>query len=170
MGQVADACARRLASGSPSPRADRNVVSLHEACPGDQAVVTSLLLNAVTLQSGDATFVPAGGARAYLRGVGIEIMASSDNVLRADLVGRHIAVEELFANVDRAAAPPIRVTPETSCAGSRVFCALVDDFELSVTTTDDDHPLSGRGPRILACLDGEVALSAPQRTAVPSPG
>ena len=160
--QVAAACRRRLADGSPSPRADRTVVLLAEAYPGDPGVVTSLLLNPVTLQPGEAMFVPAGGVHAYLKGVGVEIMASSDNVLRAGLTAKHVDIPELLANVDYVAAPPIRIAPERFHGATRVFYAPVDDFELSVTTIEDGgtHPLPGRGPRILLCLDGELTITS----------
>lgn len=160
--EVAEACAARLADGSPSPRADRTVVLLAHAYPGDPGVVTSLLLNPVTLQPGDAMFVPAGGVHAYLHGLAVEIMASSDNVLRAGLTPKHVDVDELLRNVDYVAAPPIRIAPEVFHGATRVFYAPVDDFELSVTTVDDDlvHPLPGRGPRILLCLDGELTVAS----------
>jgi mannose-6-phosphate isomerase len=160
--EVAIACAARLAAGSPSPRADRTVVLLAEAYPGDPGVVTSLLLNPVTLEPGDAMFVPAGGVHAYLHGLGIEIMASSDNVLRAALTPKHVDVAEVLRNVDYVAAPPIRIAPETFHGATKVYYAPVDDFELSVTTIADDeiHPLPGRGPRILLCLDGGLTVSS----------
>lgn len=160
--QVVDACARRLADGSPSPRADRTVVQLAEAYPGDPGVVTSLLLNPVTLHPGDAMFVPAGGVHAYLNGLAVEIMASSDNVLRAGLTPKHVDVDELLRNVDYVAAPPIRIAPERFHGATRVFYAPVDDFELSVTDLLDDeqHPLPGRGPRVLLCLDGAMTVEA----------
>lgn len=160
--EVVEACRARLADGSPSPRADRNAVRLAEAYPGDPGVVTSLLLNPVTLEPGDAMFVPAGGVHAYLRGVAVEVMASSDNVLRAGLTRKHVDIPELLANVDYVAAPPIRIAPETFHGATKVFYAPVDDFELSVTTAQDtlQHPLPGRGPRILLCLEGEVRVDA----------
>lgn len=158
--KFADACAQRLASGSPSPRTDRWVMKLAAAYPGDPGAVTSVLLNPVTLQPGEAVFVPAGTVHAYLAGLGVEIMASSDNVLRAGLTSKHIDVEELLANVDCVAAPPIRIAPEHVFTASRIYYAPVDDFELSVTQVAADAPtrVPGRGPRILVCLDGEVTL------------
>lgn len=156
--ELAAACAARLDGGSPSPRADRTVLRLQEAYPGDPGVATSLLLNPVTLQPGEALFIPAGGVHAYLRGVGVEIMASSDNVLRAGLTPKHVDVDELLRNVDYVAAPPIRVAPERFHGATRVYYAPVDDFELSVTQVapGESHPLPGRGPRILLCLEGTV--------------
>ncbi|WP_250442545.1 mannose-6-phosphate isomerase, class I [Actinotalea sp. C106] len=160
VGEVVEACRARLESGSPSPRADRTVALLGEHHPGDPGVVTSLLLNPVTLQPGDAMFVPAGGVHAYLRGLAVEVMASSDNVLRAGLTPKHIDIPELLDNVDYVAAPPIRIAPETFYGATKVFYAPVDDFELSVTTVDDDavHRLPGRGPRVLLCLEGELTV------------
>lgn len=159
---VVTACARRLAHGSPSPRADRNVLLLAEAHPGDPGVVTSLLLNPVSLQPGEAMFVPAGGVHAYLRGTAIEVMANSDNVLRAGLTGKHVDVDELLANVDYVAAPPIRIAPEIFHGATRVYFAPVDDFELSITAVDGDapHPLPGHGPRLLLCVEGGVVVSS----------
>ncbi len=160
--EVVDACAARLEAGSPSPRADRTVATLAAAYPGDPGVVTSLLLNPVTLQPGEAMFVPSGGVHAYLHGLGVEIMACSDNVLRAGLTPKHVDVDELLRNVDYVAAPPIRIAPETFHGATKVYYAPVDDFELSVTEISDDvaHPLPGRGPRILLCLGGDLAVSS----------
>lgn len=161
VGEVVEASRHRLAVGSPSPRADRTVLQLQDAYPGDPGVVVSLLLNPVTLQPGEAMFVPAGGVHAYLRGLGVEIMASSDNVLRAGLTPKHVDVPELLENVDYVAAPPIRIAPEVFHGATKVFYAPVDDFELSVTTAGGGtHPLPGRGPRVLLCLSGSVELSS----------
>ena len=75
---------------------------------------------------------------------------------------KHVDVDELLRNVDYVAAPPIRIAPEVFHGVTKVFYAPVDDFELSVTTVDDDlvHPLPGRGPRILLCLDGEITIAS----------
>lgn len=167
--QVVAACASREAGSSPSARTDRIVQLLSEHYPGDPGVVTSLLLNPVTLQPGEALFVPAGCVHAYLHGTGVEVMASSDNVLRAGLTRKHIDVEELLRLVDCVAAPPIRIAPEVFNGVTRVFYAPVDDFELSVTDLDQDSDsgwvsLPGRGPRIALCLDGEIKLRTAAHT------
>lgn len=162
VGEVVEACAARLAAGSPLPRADRVVALLAHACPGDPGVVTSLLLNAVTLQPGEAMYIPAGGVHAYLRGMGIEVMASSDNVLRAGLTPKHVDVDELLGTVDYAPALPNRIESEVLHGATMIFHPPVDDFVLSVTTVDDDlaHPLPGQGPRILLCLDGDLTIES----------
>ena len=168
--KFAEACARRLADGSPSPRTDRTVMRLAAAYPGDPGAVTSVLLNPVTLRPGEALFVPAGAVHAYLRGVGVEIMANSDNVLRAGLTGKHVDVDELLRNVDCVAAPPIRIAPERVFTSTEIYYAPVDDFELSVTRLSDDGPtqIPGRGPRVLVCLEGEVEVLDAARRRVPA--
>lgn len=160
---LVEGCRARLESGSsPSLRADRIVSHLADHYPGDPGVVASLLLNPVTLQPGEALFVPAGTVHAYMSGVGVEIMANSDNVLRAGLTSKHIDVQELLATVDYIAAPPIRVAPEHISDVTRTFYAPVEDFELSVTDLrawNQAHPLPGRGPRILLSLSGAIEVA-----------
>jgi mannose-6-phosphate isomerase len=155
---VADACRARAATDSPDPRADQVVGQLADAYPGDPGVVMSLLLNQVTLQPGDAMFVPDGAVHAYLRGVGVEVMAGSDNVLRAGLTTKHVDVTELLATIDYTATPAMRVAPEVVGEGTLVFRPPAAEFTLCVATiaADGARAVPGKGPRILLCLDGEV--------------
>lgn len=163
---VVDACAARLVAGdSPSPRIDRTVGLLAAHHPGDPGVVAALLLNPVTLQPGEAMFVPPGALHAYLEGIAVEVMAASDNVLRAGLTGKRVDAEEMLQCVSVSAAPPLRVAPERQNATSIAYYAPVDDFELSLTTLEDPpgvfrhrHPVPGSGPRTLLGLEGEVLV------------
>ncbi len=65
----------------------------------DRGLFSVFLLNLVHLRPGEAMFLPAGVLHAYLEGAGIEIMASSNNVLRGGLTSKHIDVAELLDNV-----------------------------------------------------------------------
>lgn len=154
---------RRL-EGSPSPRTDHAVELLAAAYPGDPGAITAVLLNPVTLQPGEAFFVPAGAVHAYISGLAVELMANSDNVLRAGLTAKHVDVPELLRAVDCVAAPPIRIAPEHAFDATDVFYAPVEDFELSVTRAADARParVPGAGPRVLLCLEGDVRLSTEQ--------
>ncbi|MCL6423227.1 mannose-6-phosphate isomerase, class I [Brachybacterium sp. JHP9] len=164
--EVAAACAARLDAGtSPSPRIDRTVGELQAHHPGDPGVVAALLLNPVTLQPGEAMFVPAGVIHAYLTGVGVEIMAASDNVLRAGLTPKKVDAEEMLQCVSVLAAPPMRVAPERLTPTTVAYYAPVDDFELSMTALEDGpgmfqprHQIPGSGPRVLLGLEGEVLV------------
>lgn len=158
--ELADEFRARLATGSPSPRTDGAVDLLERAYPGDPGAVTAVLLNPVTLRPGEALFVPAGAVHAYLGGFAVEVMANSDNVLRAGLTSKHVDIPELLKAVDCVAAPPIRIAPEHVYDATDVYYVPVDDFELSVTRVGDAGAvrLPGGGPRVVLCVEGEVAL------------
>lgn len=166
--EVAAACADRYAAGkSPSPRIDRTVALLNSHFPGDPGVVAALLLNPVTLSPGEAMYVPAGTIHAYLSGLAVEVMASSDNVLRAGLTAKKVDVGELMQCVSVVAAPPLRVAPERLSPTTVAYYAPVDDFELLLSTVEDgdhltgaQHPLPGSGPRVLLGLSGEVLVES----------
>ncbi len=65
----------------------------------DRGIFSVYLFNLVGLQKGQAIFQDAGVPHAYLEGQNIEIMASSDNVLRGGLTTKHIDVKELLKHV-----------------------------------------------------------------------
>lgn len=171
--EVAAACARRLEAGSPSERADRFVTLLQQEHPGDPGVIASLLLNPVTLNPGETLFVPAGGVHAYLSGLAVEVMASSDNVLRAGLTHKHVDVPEMLACVDYVAAPPIRLAAEYFGGPVGVFYAPVDDFELAVAHVNSgtgSYELRGRGPRIILGIEGTVTVGSGDEEETLTPG
>lgn len=85
--------------------------------PGDVGVVVALLLNQVTLAPGEAIFMPAGNLHAYLHGVGVEIMAASDNVLRGGLTPKHVDVPELLRVLRFAPLPDPVLAPVPVAAG-----------------------------------------------------
>lgn len=154
----------RAAQASPSARADATVLQLDAEHPGDPGAVASLLLNRVSLEPGEAMFVPAGEVHAYLSGLGMEIMAASDNVLRAGLTTKHVDADALVECAAFAPRPPVR--PDTVVAGRESlvtsYRAPVSEFALM---TADVHPaepvaLAPDGPRIVLALDGAVRLVA----------
>ncbi|WP_051432632.1 mannose-6-phosphate isomerase, class I [Promicromonospora kroppenstedtii] len=159
-----DSVRARLAAGSPFERADRTVVDLAEQHPGDPGAIASLMLNRFSLEPGEAAFTPAGVVHAYLSGVGIEIMASSDNVLRAGLTTKLVDEENLVACT--VFAPQQPAAPEVTTAGGRgqvrTYRVPVTEFALTTADVDPSEPvaLPATGPRILLCLDGELTLTA----------
>lgn len=158
---LADAFRDRLRRGSPSPRTDHAVDLLERSYPGDPGAVTAVLLNPVSLRPGEALFVPAGAVHAYLEGTAVELMANSDNVLRAGLTAKHVDVPELLRIVECVAAPPIRIAPEHVYDATDVYYAPVDDFELSVTRLSATRcRLPGGGPRVVLCLEGHATLTS----------
>ena len=139
----------------------RTAIELDKHYPGDAGVVLSLLLNRVSLAPGEAVFLPAGNLHAYLSGTGVEIMATSDNVLRGGLTGKHIDVPELLAIVDFSAGEPARELPRQVCAGQVDFAPPIEDFRLSVVELGGDHDVrwDDREPRTAIALAGALTLS-----------
>jgi len=80
------------ASGYGDPEVRSWLRELGEAHPGDPGVLSPLFLNLLELRPGEALFLPAGELHAYLRGTAVEIMASSDNVLRGGMTEKHVDV------------------------------------------------------------------------------
>ena len=62
-------------------------------------------MNLVVLHRGEGLFVPAGVLHAYQSGLGVEIMAASDNVLRGGLTPKHVDVGELMRVLDPTPGP-----------------------------------------------------------------
>ncbi|WP_243718213.1 mannose-6-phosphate isomerase, class I [Actinomadura sp. 7K534] len=125
------------------------------AHPGDPGVLAALLLNHVELAPGQALFLDAGVPHSYLRGLAIEVMANSDNVLRCGLTGKHVDVPELMRVVSFVPSVPARVEP---AAGFR-YCPNTDEFSLirHDLTADPDELPPGL-PQTLLCLEGEAHL------------
>ncbi|WP_022878767.1 mannose-6-phosphate isomerase, class I [Microbacterium sp. B19] len=117
--------------------------TLSTAYPGDAGIVVALLMNLVELRRGEAIFVPAGVLHAYVAGLGVEIMAASDNVLRGGLTPKHIDVAELLSLVDfRPAAPPF-LQPRPEGDGVELFAPGIPDFSLAHVTEKGEVVLNG---------------------------
>src|SRR6201988_3381865 len=78
----------------------KTVLELGERYPGDAGVLASMLLNRISLKPGEAIYLPGGNLHSYLHGVGVEVMANSDNVLRGGLTPKHVDVPELLRVLD----------------------------------------------------------------------
>ncbi|PRX98671.1 mannose-6-phosphate isomerase, class I [Allonocardiopsis opalescens] len=156
--QVVDGCRARLGAGSGDAH-DRCVSELAERYPGDPGAVAAFLLNLVTLAPGEALFLPAGNVHAYLRGTGVEIMAGSDNVLRAGLTGKHVDPAELLDVVDFAVLPVPYVEPR-KLPGGLEYRPGAAEFALRIVDLDAAVPetLPEGGPAVVLVLDGAALL------------
>jgi mannose-6-phosphate isomerase len=98
--------------------------------PADRGIGVALLMNLVVLRRGEGLFVPAGVLHAYQAGLGVEIMAASDNVLRGGLTPKHVDVGELVAVLD-ATPGPVPVLRPAEQDGVARFAPDVPDFALA---------------------------------------
>ncbi|WP_280424356.1 mannose-6-phosphate isomerase, class I [Nocardia carnea] len=159
---VLDGCVRYLSSPERefAPVA-QTTLELAESYPGDAGVLASLLLNRITLQPGQGLFLAAGNLHAYLRGVAVEIMANSDNVLRGGLTPKHVDVPELLKVLDFEPIDLPLVLPEPAGDGSVRYRTPAPEFALrrfDITEGSALVPLTHAGPGIVLCTAGSAHL------------
>ncbi|WP_128375811.1 mannose-6-phosphate isomerase, class I [Streptomyces cavernae] len=133
--------------------------------PGDPGVIAAMLLNHVRLQPGEALYLGAGVPHAYLSGLGVEIMANSDNVLRCGLTPKHVDVPELLRIVRFEASGPGVLRPEAGPDGEEVYETPIDEFRLSRHVLAEGaapRDLTRATPQILLCTEGTVAAGEHQ--------
>ncbi|MBL3699708.1 mannose-6-phosphate isomerase, class I [Leucobacter luti] len=127
----------------------RELVRTH---PGDPGVLVSLLLHLVRLAPGEALFLRARQLHAYLGGIAVEVMAASDNVLRAGLTEKHVDVAELCRILDADEVAEPRFPGAALRPGLTVWRPLVDDFQLMRASLCEPDDGAGAGPS--ACTSG----------------
>ncbi len=130
--------------------------------PGDPGIGLSLVLNRVSLHAGQALYLPTGNIHAYLNGLGVELMASSDNVLRGGLTPKHVDGHELLSVLDFSPGPAPVLSPESPRDGVTIFRPDVPDFVLArlecATEKAAVGPLRLRGPAIAIATEGNGEL------------
>lgn len=143
------------------------------AFPGDPGALVSLAMNCIELAPGEACFVPPRMIHAYQSGVGVEIMANSDNVVRGGLTAKSVDVDHLEAILD--GTPGLPVPPTVTRDGAvTTYAAPVPEF--SLTLVDGGSTVAEDGPRIVLALAptvvrdhlSRVSLAAGQAVFVPA--
>lgn len=144
------------------------VLELGERYPGDAGVLAALLLNLLHLEPGQALYMPAGNLHSYLRGVGVEVMANSDNVLRGGLTPKHVDVPELLRVLDfTPAEAETLLSPVDRDGFESTYRTPAGEFTVSVLVLDGedlghevDAPSRHDGPQILLCAEGAAVVRA----------
>jgi mannose-6-phosphate isomerase len=166
---VLDGAVSYLRSGETTFAAEaKTALELGERYPGDAGVLAALLLNRITLAPGEGIYLPAGNLHAYLHGVGFEVMANSDNVLRGGLTPKHVDVPELLRVLDFTPTDESVIRPEIVGDGTElVYNTPAPEFAVSVLRLDSDRlghevdaPAHHDGPQILLCTEGAATVHA----------
>ncbi|MHA3725101.1 mannose-6-phosphate isomerase, class I [Leucobacter sp. HY1910] len=164
-----EALAAATEPGQPgvSLAGDRDLAmrALVAAHPGDPGVLVSLLLHHVRLQPGESIYLGARQLHAYLGGIGVEVMAASDNVLRAGLTEKHVDIAELTRVLDTEELAEPRFTPVRVQPGLDAWRPEIDDFELLRATLcepEDDSEVhechAGAAKRVLIDVPAPAVL------------
>jgi mannose-6-phosphate isomerase len=143
------------------------LLKLVDAYGHDMGVFAPLLLNLVCLQPGQALYLGAGELHAYLEGMGIELMANSDNVLRGGLTPKHVDVPELVRTLTFE-EKDLEILEATGVRDhEKQYRTPAEEFVLSVISTnasDRYASSSNRSVEILLCVDGQATISAPRQS------
>jgi mannose-6-phosphate isomerase len=138
------------------------IAKLNEEYPGDIGVLSPLFLNLVRLEPQQAMYLPAGELHAYLEGVGIELMANSDNVLRGGLTPKHIDVQELLAVLNFTDGDLNILSPKNLASGEEIYSTEAEEFVLSVIRINKaasfNSPLD-RSVEMMLCTEGKVNVT-----------
>lgn len=141
------------------------VVNLEAKYPGDPGVLISLLLNRISLQPGEAVYLPAGNVHAYLHGLGVEVMASSDNVLRGGLTPKFVDVPELLRTIDFKPVAVPMLQAERTVLDQELYRPPFEEFQLQRIELGPDGgpvPLAQSGAAVVIVVSGAVYLDSPK--------
>ena len=125
------------------------------AFPGDPGVFVAALLKARTLEPGQAVYVDPGTVHAYVRGLGLEVMTNSDNVLRLGLTSKTVAVEAALEALDLTAQPHPFDAEEVE--GIISYAPPGAPFSVEVVRSATCKARTGHS-RVIVCLEGTVAV------------
>ncbi len=154
-----------LANASAATReALRWIVRIADHHPEDPLVVAPLFLRLVHLEPGEVLFTGPGVPHSYLEGSGVEVMASSDNVLRFGLTSKPVDADAFLdiLHYRTLGDPGLETEVEEPPWGRRTrFTPPVADFRLEILEVAEHAaaPLPGDdGPRIALALEGDIEV------------
>ncbi|GAA5815451.1 hypothetical protein MFLAVUS_008961 [Mucor flavus] len=141
------------------------LVRLDQQYPGgDVGVFSSLLLNYISMEPGQAIFLGANEPHAYLSGDCVECMATSDNVVRAGLTPKFKDVDVLvdMLTYQYGSAESRKMAPIKYGDHSLLYDPPIDEFAVILTKLNAEEAEkhgSIEGPSILIVTSGSGKLS-----------
>ncbi|ELB7339219.1 mannose-6-phosphate isomerase, class I [Vibrio cholerae] len=135
------------------------IVELEKHYPNDIGLFAPLMLNVITLQPGEAMFLDAETPHAYLHGTGLEIMANSNNVLRAGLTPKYMDIDELVACTQFKHKPleQLRLKSEV-IEGCEQYPIPVADFKFAIIPPATQQTIGVQSAEIVLPLDSSMIL------------
>lgn len=144
--------------------------ALGQAYANDIGMLSPIILNLVRLAPGDALYLPAGELHAYLDGVGIELMANSDNVLRGGLTPKHIDIPELLHVLNFTPKTLSVLRPRPSGKAEFTYETPTEEFRLSILRPEPGVRYESpklHSAEILLCTEGRAEIQSAAETGRP---
>lgn len=147
-----------------NPQAENDVFALitelAHTYPGDIGLFTPLMLHVLTLQPGESMYLDARTPHAYLKGTGLEVMANSDNVLRAGLTPKHIDVAELASCTLFEEKPQATLLMQPIVEGNKqVYPIPVPDFKFDCFVKAENELVVTHSAEIVFAIDQPVTVT-----------
>lgn len=133
--------------------------------PDDMGIFSPLLLNVVKLNPGEAMFLYAETPHAYLQGLALEVMANSDNVLRAGLTPKYIDIDALISNIRFDVTEPENILMQPEVSGNQAKYPIpVQDFSFSILTNESslNENIHMTSASVLFCEHGQFEVACAQ--------
>lgn len=139
--------------------------------PADPGVLVAALLDHAVLAPGEGVAVPAGVVHSYVVGLAVEVMTSSDNVLRLGLTPKPVAVDEALAAIrlDRRPVPIGGFVGEVLDPAGMPFDLVIADQPVRAPSGAHRLVLSLHGMTRIACGDGDRVVLSEGQAAVAAP-
>lgn len=123
-----------------------------QAYPDDAGALITPMLDVIHLDVGEAVYMPAGVPHSYIRGTGLEVMTSSDNVVRLGLTSKPVFVDEAIA----ALVPDLRPQIVRTRHGDIIW-PVNAPFVVRILTSGSERIPTG-AYRILLLISGSAVV------------
>ena len=138
------------------------VIRLNQIFPNEAMVLSPLFLNLIHLKPGDAVMIDSGTLHTYLGGAGVELMANSDNVIRAGLTSKTKDIGELLRIVNFSQEDAKTLKAEKRAGAEWSYPSEAREFALSVIAVRKHAPYTSpriRSLEILICVAGRGRIT-----------
>lgn len=152
------------------------VLELQRQFPDDPGTLAPLYLNLVRLRPGQAMYLDAGTLHAYLYGAAVEIMANSDNVLRAGCTEKHVDIAEIGRILVFDRKETVVIKPDIKPDKEQplwTYHTPAGEFELHRVVLPAEGSVRlvhKRGPVVVLAVGGAVGLSSGDQSLTVQPG
>ena len=130
-----------------------------EMYPEDPGLFAPFLLNVKHLKEGEALYLEPRTLHAYVQGNGIELMSSSDNVLRGGLTNKKVDVHELLKILEIKGKVVEPVLMLVGKSGRKHLLTPTEEFHLMVCPTGSYHIKDRKSIELLFCTDGKATFT-----------